>query len=91
MHIKTRGAPLPPNPLNQANSPRVVGLEPHAVPAGLDLLQVRRANDPALENGDFVALARAGVDERERARAAAGRGPDRRGRRGDLDGLDGSS
>ena len=85
---KRAGAPLPVH--QPSHSPRVVGLESHAIPAGLDLLQVRRANHPALEDWDFVALACAGVDERERAGAAAGCRPNR-SRRGDLDGLEGSS
>ena len=80
--------PLPHPSTNQGHySPRVVGLEPHAVPSGFDLLQVRRADHPALEDRDLVALACARVDERERAGAASRCGSHCWGR-GDMDGLD---
>lgn len=77
------------------NSPGIVGLEPHAVPSGLDLLQVSGADDAALEDGDLVALARAGVDEREGPGAAAwgraNRCRRRRRCRSDIDWFDGRS
>lgn len=80
--------PLPPQK-KHSYSPRVVGLEPDAVATSLDLLQVGRADHPPFEDGDLKPLARARVDERERARAAAGSRAD--GGCRDVDGLYGGS